>query len=80
MAMYDPAPLVRLAALSLDLPAYDPAHHAAEAVTDGRIAVVLGVSRRQVARWASGVRVKATTADRCATRLGYHPVMIWPDY
>lgn len=51
--------------------------------TDNRsqIARELGIHRRQVTRWLSeGRRIRLSTADRIATRLGVHPSDIFPDY
>lgn len=46
----------------------------------GRVADVIGVSRRTVQRWQSGQPLNVWSADLAATRLGTHPSLVWPDW
>lgn len=48
--------------------------------TDGRIAMLCGVSRSAVLRWRRDGRVPFETADTIAIRLGSHPGIIWDNY
>ena len=45
-----------------------------------RGAEVLGVTPRCLQRWARGQLLSVRAADECATRLGHHPTVIWPDF
>lgn len=67
-AMFDPAPLLRLA-----LPLTDDGQ-------DKEVGALLGVADRTVARWRRGAQVSLDIADRVAQALGLHPVNIWPEY
>lgn len=48
-------------------------------LTDMGLGQVLGVHRRQIARWR-GYGVPWVTADQLATRLGLHPANLWPEW
>lgn len=56
----------------LEAAGYRPHTHGAKLT-----ATRLGVSQRQVLRWAGGQQVTLGVADRCAIRLDRHPVEIW---
>jgi len=46
-----------------------------------RIAQACGIHRRRVVRWISdGTTMNDRCADEIATRLGFHPDILWPDY
>lgn len=63
--LLDPKPL-------LDAAGYVPGEQGARATAER-----LGVSQRQVVRWAQGERIRSVTADQCAIRLDRHPAEIW---
>lgn len=44
------------------------------------MAEAAGVSDRTVKRWIGGGKIEAGLADRVATRLGLHPLALWPDF
>lgn len=44
------------------------------------LAEVIGVTPVQAKRWKIDGSITEPKADAIATRLGYHPVDIWPDY
>lgn len=47
--------------------------------TETEMALRLGVNRQSIRKYrARGLG--PWTADRCATRLGFHPVEVWPDF
>lgn len=63
---YDPAPVLAL---------FD------SELSEGAVAVQLGVSGSVVGRWRRGDRgISDRMADRVATRLGRHPCELWPEW
>lgn len=48
-------------------------------LTDMGLGAILGVHRRQIARWRD-YGVPWVTADRIATSLGLHPANLWPEW
>lgn len=50
---------------------------AGDAVRAGEL---LGASRELVGRWRNGLLLTDIDADRCAVRLGLHPIDLWPDF
>lgn len=44
------------------------------------MAETAGVSDRTIKRWMAGGKIEAVLADRVATRLGLHPLALWPDF
>lgn len=49
-------------------------------VMTAAIALRCGVSRQTVIRWRRKGSLPLFTADRIATRLGVHPLIIWPTF
>jgi transcriptional regulator with XRE-family HTH domain len=47
--------------------------------SDHDIAERCAVSATAVAKWRHGGQLRASTADRVATRLDLHPSLLWPD-
>lgn len=39
-----------------------------------------GIHERQIARWFAAGSVPDQSADRLAIALGWHPVLIWPEW
>jgi hypothetical protein len=64
--LFDPTPVLAL------FPPGTPA---------GAIADRVGASVAAVQRWRAGQRrMRPVSADTAATRLGYHPTQLWPDW
>jgi plasmid maintenance system antidote protein VapI len=49
-------------------------------IDDASAAEALGVHPRTITRWREEDTITYTLADRAATRLGYHPIVLWPDW
>ncbi len=48
---------------------------------DGTVASLLDISRQSVYRWRhSNRQMSADVADILATRAGFHPCEVWPDW
>lgn len=50
-----------------------------ERLSTAEVAEVLGVSRRQVCRWAAH-GLTPYEADRLAVKVGAHPAQVWPEW
>lgn len=48
-------------------------------LTDGQVALITGVAPRQVQRWKVDGGMTLRHADRVATHVWLHPVLIWPE-
>lgn len=77
---FDPGPLLRLAdRLVIDRRRLVPANVDSETSSDGEVADLLGVTRRQVVRWRAGTRIPWYEADRLAVELGLHLEIVWQE-
>lgn len=90
LGVFDPAPLLRVAALNAYVtpgghqfcdsrdPLYWLEPHPRPTVT--ALAETLGISRQSVHRYMNGQLIRRCDADRFAVRLGLHPCALWPNW